>query len=319
MAKSKSRVLRILLTIGLIAVAVVLPVMIIDGLIGKFAGNAMILGLLIGIMGSMVGGTRRMLYVAPFVALAAGLGAFTAYGWWWVVLLSITGIIAGGGIRFGWLPTLLMLPTAATFASKVTTGKDAVIYGVVAGIAAVYGIVIARRFKAPNVIEGQRVALPTAVIIAAGLGAALAISAAIGVALQWTEPYWVPEPIIILTLYIIMGKRERIKEKFVATSVGVILALPFAFLTLPSWVISVLASLTFILAIGLYKKSYTIYYALFTFALVLALSTPGDVGTEAAHRGSEILMGIVILAAGLAIVHTISSWMSKHYPEPALS
>jgi hypothetical protein len=28
-----------------------------------------------------------MLYLAPAIGLAAGLGAFTAYDWWWVGLL----------------------------------------------------------------------------------------------------------------------------------------------------------------------------------------------------------------------------------------
>ena len=36
---------------------------------------------------------------------------------------------------------------------------------------------------------------------------------AIGVALAWTEPYWVPEPILILALYILIGKRDRIRGK----------------------------------------------------------------------------------------------------------
>jgi hypothetical protein len=54
-----------------------------------------------------LGGTRRMLYVAPVVGSAAGLGAFTAYSRWWVVVLAAAGLITGAGIGFGWLPPLL--------------------------------------------------------------------------------------------------------------------------------------------------------------------------------------------------------------------
>ena len=43
-------------------------------------------------------------------------------------------------------------------------------------------------------------------------------SAAIGVALGWTEPYWVPEPMLILVLYIITGKRDRIRGKAIGTA-----------------------------------------------------------------------------------------------------
>jgi Fusaric acid resistance protein-like len=299
-------------------VVVVLPVVLMEVFVGKFAGDAMFIGLGFGVIGSKIGGTRRMLYVAPGFAVAAGLGAFTAYHWWWAVLLAVLGVIAGGGMYWGWLPTLLMLPFAATFATKVSSGRDAVAYGAIAGIAVAYGVVLARRFKAPADAEGQRVSMPQAVMVAAVFGIALGGSAAIGVALGWTEPYWVPEPILILTLYIIMGKRERIREKALATAVGVVAVVPVALLHLPTWAISVLATTAFVVALTQMKR-YWVYYALYTFAVVLALSTPGNVGTEAAHRGSEILTGIGILVIGLAVINALGAWLSKRYPQPELS
>ena len=58
--------------------------------------------------------------------------------------------------------------------------------------ATLYGVVLARRFKAPEVVEGQRVSLPAAAAVAVVFGVALGGAAAVGVALGWTEPYWVP-------------------------------------------------------------------------------------------------------------------------------
>jgi hypothetical protein len=52
---------------------------------------------LVGALGSKTGGTRRMLYLAPAIGLAAGLGAFTAYDWWWAGLLAAAGVVAGAG------------------------------------------------------------------------------------------------------------------------------------------------------------------------------------------------------------------------------
>jgi uncharacterized membrane protein YccC len=156
-----------------------------------------------------------------------------------------------------------------------------------------YGVVLARRFKAPEVVPGQRVAAPAAVAVA-------------GV-------------ILILTLYIIMGKRERIREKAIATAVGVVAAVPVAVVAPPTWAIALIATAAFILALMQYKKSYTLYYGLFTFALVLALSPPGHVGAEAAHRGSEILIGIGVLAVGLGVLHALGGWLAKHDPEPVLA
>jgi hypothetical protein len=267
----------------------------------------------------MIGGTRRIMILAPAIGVAAGLGSFTAYGWWWVGLLALLGVIAGAGIRFGWLPPLLMLPFVATFASRVHSGRDAVLYGVIAGIATLYGVVLARRFKAPDVVEGQQLSVPAAAAVGIGFGIALGGSAAIGVALGWTEPYWVPEPVLILTLYIIMGKRERIWEKALATAVGVIAAVPVAIVGPPPWAITVLASAAFVLALTQYKKSYWIYYSLLTFAIVLALSPPGDVGSEAAHRGTEILVGIGILVVALAVLQPLGVWLAKRYPQPDLA
>ena len=305
--------------VAAVLVVVVLPVVLVDTLVGKFAANALFLGLLFGVLGSMVGGTRRMLYLAVPFGVAGGLGALTAYGWWWVALLALLGVIAGAGIGFGWLPALLMLPFAATFASQVSSGRHAVAYGVFAGIGLLYGVVLARRFKAPEVVEGQRVSAPAAVGVAAVMGIALGGTAAIGVALGWTEPYWVPEPILILTLYVLMGKRERIREKALATAVGVIAAVPVAVVVPPTWAISIIATAAFVLALTQYKKRYWLYYALFTFALVLALSPPGDVGDEAAHRGSEILIGIGVLVVGLVVLHALGRWLAKREPMPVLA
>ncbi len=313
-----SRGRRMMHILAAVLVAAVLPVVLIDALVGKFGADAMIIGLLVGVLGSKIGGTRRMLYVAPGVGVAAGLGAFTAYHWWWVALLAVLAVIAGAGMRFGWQLPLLMLPFAATFATREPSGKDAVIYGVIAGIATIYGIVIMRRFKAPEVVEGQRLSLPAAAVVAIVFGVAVGGAAAIGVALGWTEPYWVPEPVLILALYVIMGKRERIQEKALGTALGAIASIPLAIIGLPAWAISVLAAVALVLALWQYK-TYWLYYAFWTFAIILALSPPGQVGTEAAHRGSEILVGIGILVVALVIMQALGTWLSKRYPQPELA
>ena len=299
-------------------VAVVLPVVLVDALVGKFGADAMLTGLLWGVLGSRVGGTRRMLYLSPTVGVAAGLGAFTAYHWWWVALLAILAAVAAAGMGFGWHLPLLMLPFAATFATREPSGKNAVVYGVIAGIATLYGVVLARHLNTPQVVERQRVPLPAAGLVAIVYGIAVGGAAAIGVALGWTEPYWVPEPILLLTLSIFTGKRERIRQKAIGTAVGAIAAVPVAILAPPAWAISILATLAYVLAFWQYKR-YWIYYSLLTFALILVLSTPGQVGTEAAHRSAEILAGIGILVVTLAILQPLSTWLSKRYPIPELT
>ena len=225
---------RALHILGAAVVVVVLPVGLMEALAGKLGAAAMIVGLLLGVLGSKIGGTRRMLYLAPAVALSAGLGAITAYDWSWVALLAVIGVIIGGGIRFGWLAPLLMVGFAATFATAAPSGRTAVEYGVIVGIGTLYGIMLARRFKAPEVVEGQRVSVKTAIIVAIVFGVALGATAAIGVALGWTEPYWVPEPVLLLTLYVLIGKQERIREKTIGTTLGVIAVIPIAIVAPPA-------------------------------------------------------------------------------------
>ena len=211
-----------------------------------------------------------------------------------------------------------MLTFAATFPVATSSAGHAAAYGAIAAIATLYGVVLARRFKAPEVVQGQRVSLPVAAGVAVVFGIALGGAAAIGVALGWTEPYWVPEPIVILLLYILMGKRERIREKAIGTALGVIAVVPVAIAALPAWAVYVIAAVAFVLAFMTYHR-YWLYYGFFTFGLVLVLSPPGQAGSEAAHRGFEILAGIAILVVGLAILYPLAAWLSKRYPEPELA
>ena len=123
------------------------------------------------------------------------------------------------------------------------------IYGFIAAVGTLYGVVIMRRFGAPEVVEGKRLPLPHAACVALVFGVALGGAAAIGVALGWTEPYWVPEPILILVLYILIGKRDRIRGKAIGTSLGVAAAIPVAAIDPPAWVLATLATVAFVLAL----------------------------------------------------------------------
>lgn len=293
-------------------VVVVLPVVLADVLVGSYAANAMLTGIVWGALGAKIGGTRRMMYLAPVVGLTAGLAAFTAYGWWWVSVLAVVSVVAGIGSAFGWLLPLLMVPFAATFSSPVTSGHHAMAYGTIAAIATGYGSVLARRLGAPEIVEGQRLPKVNAAAFAVVFGVAVGGAAAIGVALAWTEPYWVPEPILILTLYILIGRRERVREKALGTALGVAAAVPVAILAPPTWAVSVIALAAFVVALT-QMKTYWLYYGLYTFALVLAIAPPGEVASEAEERGFQILAGIGVLVVGLVTLHALGRWQAERH------
>jgi len=301
--------------VGAVLVVAVLPALLMWVLVGEFGAAAMVTGLLLGAVGAKLGGTNRMAYLAPGMGLAAGLGAYAAYGWWWTALLALTGVITGAGIRFGWFGPLLMIPYAATFVVPEASGKNATVYGVIVGIATLYGLVVARLFGVPKVVEGQRLPLPVAAVVAIMFGAVMGASASIGVALGWTEPYWVPEPVLILVLYILMGKRDRIRGKAIGTSLGVAAAIPVAIVSPSAWVLTAVGTVAFIVALT-QAKTYWLMYGLYTFSLVLLLSSPGQVGFEAEERGFQILVGVGLLVVGLLVVHALGDWLSKRDPQP---
>ena len=114
---------------------------------------------------------------------------------------------------------------------------QAAAYGAIVGLATLYGVVLARRFQAPQVVAGKRVSVPAAIGVAVVFGVALGGAAAIGVALGWTEPYWVPEPILLLLVYILLGKRELVRQKALGTAIGAIAVVPVAIVAPPTWAI----------------------------------------------------------------------------------
>jgi MFS family permease len=300
-----------------VLVGVVLPVAVVGALIGRFGASAMFIGLVWGALGAKLGGTRRMLYLTPAIGIAAGLGAGTAYGWWWVALLAALGVIAGSGIGFGWLPPLLMLPFAATFVTPLSSVENAVIFGGISAIGALYGVVIVRRFGAPTVVEGERQPPPVAAGVAIVFGVVLGSAAAIGVALGWTEPYGTradPRPDALhppREARTDTGEGDRYRAWGHGCDTG---GDPRA----APEVIALIATVALLLALT-QLKTYWLYYGLYTFAIVFALAAPAHVASEAKERGFEILAGIALLVLGLAVIHALATRLSKHDPQPELA
>lgn len=297
-----------------VLVVAVLPALLMGVIVGPLGATATLIGLVLGVAGSKISGTSRILLVAPLIGIAAGLGVLTAYDWWWVVLLSVAALVAGSGIASGWFPPLLMIPFAATFVAPVTSVEDAVIYGVICAVATGYGVVLARHFGAADVVDGDHLSIPAAAGVAIVFATVLGVSAAFGVALGWTEPYWVPDPVLVLVLYILMGKRERIQEKAVGTAIGATAAIPVALLSPSAGVLVGTGIVAFLIALTQAKR-YWLMYGLYTFSLVLILATPGHVEFEAEERGLQILIGIGLLVVGLTILGALGAWITKRYPQ----
>jgi len=107
-----------------------------------------------------------------------------------------------------------MLPLTATFATALSSTEDAVIFRRYRGDRDALRVVLAPSFSAPRRSSKENASpMQQATLVAIVFGIAVAAPRRSGVALGWAEPYWVPEPILLLTLYILLGKRERIREE----------------------------------------------------------------------------------------------------------
>lgn len=291
-------------------VGFVLPTVMLSALVGALGVSAFSVGLILGLVGSRLAGTRRMVVVAPLLGVAGGIGAYTAYDWGWAALLAVTGLVAGAGYAFGWFAALLMITFAATFTSPVSTAGDAVIYAAILAISTLYGVIGSRRMHVPPTVEGRRISAREACVVAVLFGAVLGGAAAIGVALGWTEPYWVPEPVLVLVLYVMIGKRDRIRGKAIGTAVGAAAALPIAVIDPPAAVLTLVGIVALLLAFT-QTKIYWLMYGLYTFAVVLLLAAPGQVAFEAEERGLQILLGVGLLVLGLVLLEAMRTWLRE--------
>jgi hypothetical protein len=309
---------RLVNILGVMLVVVLLPGLAAAWVAGAAGVAAIFVGLTLGIVGSKLSGFRRMVYVVPVIGVAAGLAASAAFDWWWVAVVAVAGVIAGAGIASGF-PGLLMVPFAATFVSPAPSARDAAVFGVIVTIGTLYGIIVARRFGAPPSLESKHAPVRMAAGLAIVLAIVLGASAAVGVALGWSEPYWVPDPILVLLLYILIGKRDRVRGKAIGTAIGAAAAIVVAVIGLPNGALSVLAALALLLALTQYRSRYWLMYGLYTFALVLVLAAPGQVAFEAEERGLQVLVGIGLLVIGVIVFHALATWLSKRDPQPELA
>ena len=94
---------------------------------------------------------------------------------------------------------------------------------------------------------------------------------------------------------------------------GAAAAVVVAIIAPPSWVLTTLAILAFLLAV-MQRATYWRMYGLYTFALVLYIAAPDDVAFEAEERGLQFLAGIALLIVGLAILHRVGDRLARRGP-----
>ncbi len=148
---------RVAIIVTVLLLGVVIPTAAASIAAGPLAATATMLGIAGGLAGSIRGGWRRALACAPLAAILGTAVAIVGYGWGWVVVMGLVGVLAGIGLPTGALPAILyagFVPLGMTSASGVLA---AVFVGCFALLGCVLGVVMACRIGARAMVPGPDV------------------------------------------------------------------------------------------------------------------------------------------------------------------
>ncbi len=292
---------RVAIIVTVLLLGVVIPTAAASIAAGPLAATATMLGIAGGLAGSIRGGWRRALACAPLAAILGTAVAIVGYGWGWVVVMGLVGVLAGIGLPTGALPAILyagFVPLGMTSASGVLA---AVFVGCFALLGCVLGVMMARRIGARAMVPGPDVWRGHEGLAAFLGGAAMAGGSAVAVAMGLPHGYWVPLTLIVVVAALSQGDTKKGRQRLVGSVGAMIITIPLSFLPLPAWAFYVVALLLLVPALVMYKKSYGIYTFLESAAVVLLVSSGQDISRNADARAVAAVIGVAIVFA-LALV-----------------
>jgi len=300
---------RVAIIVTVLLLGVVIPTATASIAVGPLAATATILGIAGGLAGSIGGGWRRALACAPLAAILGTAVAIVGYGWGWVVVMGLVGVLAGFGVPSGALPAILFagfVPMAMTQASGVLA---AVFVGCFALLGCVLGVVMARRMGARAKVPGPDFWRGHEGLAALLAGAAMAGGSAVAVAMGLPHGYWVPLTLIIVVAALSQGDKKKGPQRLVGSVGAMIITIPLSFLPLPGWAFYVVALLLLVPALVMYKKNYGIYAFLESAAVVLLVSSRQDIGSNADARAIAAVIAVAIISALALVARAVFAWL----------
>lgn len=302
---------RVAVIVVALVVVFVVPMVIAITVAGPDAAYATVMGAVAAISGSFRSGWQRAARVIPFIGALGVAAGSVGYGWGWVVVMAVVGLVAGAGTPFGYMPALLCAGFVPTLVHEATDLRWAVVTGLFAMTGAAVGVVFARRIGAKAAPVQERRRQGTAI-----LGAALGLvlmggGSAIAVATDLEHGYWIPLTLIAVIPAIALGDTHRGRQRLVGTVAALLIVIPLSFIPMPAWVAYVLGFLLFIPALVVYKRNYGYYAFLESAAVVLLVSAGHDV----VHTGEARVAAAAIAIALVAGAVVVATWVLQRLPE----
>ena len=287
------------------------PMAIATAVAGPDAAYASVMGAVATISGSFRSGWERTARVIPFIGALGVAAASVGYGWGWVAVMGVVGLVAGAGTPFGYMPALLCAGFVPTLVHEATDVRAAIVVGCFAMAGGAVGVVFARRLGAKRAPAQERRRKGTAV-----LGAVLGLllmggGSAIAVATGLEHGYWVPLTLIAVIPAIALGDSHRGRQRLAGTVAALLIVIPISFIPMPAWVSYMLGFLLFIPALVLYRRSYGFYAFLESAAVVLLVSA----GHNVVHTGEARAVAAIIAIALVAGAVVVATWVLQRLPE----
>lgn len=300
---------RIAVVTGVILLLVIAPMVAAFAVAGPEAALATLMGVVAGVSGSVRSGWRRAANVLPLLGLLALASSLTGYGWGWVIVMAIVGLLGGIGMPSGYLPAIMYAGLVPTMVTRVVGPWLAVAIALFAVLGGVIGVMAARRLHVKPAMPG-RSAWAGHEAVSGGLAAAVfVVGTSIAVAAGLPHGYWVALTLIVVIPPIAQGDdTRRGRERLVGTLLGVLIVIPVSLIPMPGWAFYLVGFVLLVPAFVVMRKSYT-YYAFFESAAVVMLVSAGNnlLGVDAARVEASVI-GVALVAVTVVAV----AWVIRH-------
>ncbi len=288
----------------------VLPVILANALAGPTAAYAVLMGSAAVLSGASRSGWARTVKVIPYIGLLGFLAASVAYGWGWVAVMAVVGLVAGAGYPFGYLPVLLSAGFVPTLVHPTPGTRDAVVAGILAMCGAAMTLELARRLGFPRTtpspprVDGGGALMAVVGVVMMGGGSAIAIATGL------PHGYWIPLTLIAVVPALSTGASHRGRDRLVGTLAALLIVFPVSFIPMPPWMFYVLGTLLYISALVVMRKSYTFYAFVEAAAVVMLVSAGQDVLATGADRAISAIIAIILLVVAVPVV----TFILRHLP-----
>ena len=306
---------RVLIIVASVLLVFVLPVVLANALAGPTAAYAVLMGSAAVLAGATRSGWARTVKVIPYIGVLGFLAASVAYGWGWVAIMAVVGLVAGAGYPFGYLPALLSAGFVPTLVHPTSGARDAVVAGILAMCGAAMTLELARRLGFPRTtpppprVDGGAALMAVVGVVMMGGGSAIAIATGL------PHGYWIPLTLIAVVPALSTGTSHRGRDRLVGTLAALLIVFPLSFIPMPPWMFYVLGTLLYISALVVMRKSYAYYAFLEAAAVVMLVSAGQDVLATGADRAISAIIAIILLVVAVPVV----TFILRHLPHAHVS